>query len=185
MKKHSIAQQVATFLVLFAFWLVMSGSFTPLHLALGVLSVICVQIINYRLDHHNFFPDERQSWKGFRLGYALGYLGWLIAQIFYSAIHVARVIIHRKMPMETFLVKFKVNLTSAQERFILGNSITLTPGTLTVEIENDEFTVHALTSQSLAGIINDDMPRRVARLFQPEPGPVIHDLRYLNGGQGS
>lgn len=179
MKRHSIFQQVATFVVLFAFWLVMSGSFTPLHIALGAISVLCVQLINYRLDHHRFFDDERENWRQFRFGYGVAYLIWLVGQIISSGLHVAWVILHRRMPVETFMVKFKADLPSAQERLILGNSITLTPGTLTLEIEGDEFTVHALTRKSLQGIISDEMPRRVAALFQRSPGSVIHDIQYL------
>jgi multicomponent Na+:H+ antiporter subunit E len=63
---------------------------------------------------------------------------------------------------------------------ILGNSITLTPGTVTVSIEGDIFVVHGLDDNSFEGILNDEMPQQVLKLFQTEMHPVISDIKYLS-----
>jgi multicomponent Na+:H+ antiporter subunit E len=63
---------------------------------------------------------------------------------------------------------------------VLGNSITLTPGTLTVDIVDDEFTVHALTRESATDILNDNMPRHVFQLFSDKEIDVVYDLETIS-----
>jgi multicomponent Na+:H+ antiporter subunit E len=84
------------------------------------------------------------------------------------------------MPIKPTMVTFKVDLPSSHAKVILGNSITLTPGTLTVDIEDDTFTIHALDSNSYAGIEDDSMPRQVLSLFSSEDRPVVRDFKILN-----
>jgi multicomponent Na+:H+ antiporter subunit E len=94
-----------------------------------------------------------------------------------SAAKVVAIILHPTLPIEPAIVRFKVNLPDAQAKAILGNSITLTPGTLTVDIEGDEFVVHALSSASYTGIINDEMPKKVNQLFLNTDASVISDIK--------
>jgi len=168
------------FAALMAFWLAMSGSFKPLQISLGVISVIIVLFLNHKLQRHRFYEDEVSDWKQLRLGYTIHYLLWLTGQIILSGIQVAAVIIRRDMPIETYVVKFNTHFENAHQRLILGNSITLTPGTLTLDIRGDEFTVHALTYQSLSGILDHSMPNRVSGLFSKKSGNVISDVRIIN-----
>jgi multicomponent Na+:H+ antiporter subunit E len=86
------------------------------------------------------------------------------------------VIFSPTLPTKLSIVRFKVNLPSSHAKVILGNSITLTPGTLTVDIEGDNFLVHALDESSYKGIISDEMPREVLKLFQKEMHPVVSDI---------
>jgi multicomponent Na+:H+ antiporter subunit E len=67
---------------------------------------------------------------------------------------------------------------------ILGNSITLTPGTITLEIEEDVFLVHALMDISSTGIIDGSLPGQVAKLYEKEPGQVVGDVEIIKTAAG-
>ncbi|MEX2601223.1 MAG: Na+/H+ antiporter subunit E, partial [Balneolaceae bacterium] len=136
--------------------------------------------VNHRLKQHNFFDDEMDDLKKLRPGRAFYYLFWLIYQILKSGFQVAFVVLRPGLPTKTQLMTFSVDLPSAHAKMILGNSITLTPGTLTIDIRGDMFTVHALTSASFDGIVSDEMPRQVLKLFSNEDRPVVRDIRFLN-----
>lgn len=157
----------------------MSGFFDLVHTLMGVFSVGIVLAINYKLKSHKFFEDERDALQHFRYGRFLLYIPWLVYQIIISAIQVARIILTPSLPIETTMIRFKANLPGAHAKMILGNSITLTPGTLTVEIDGDEFLVHAIAPGAYKGIVDDTMPQQVLRLFQKEVHPVVSDVTVI------
>ena len=82
------------------------------------------------------------------------------------------------------MVKFKVNFPNPHCKMILGNSITLTPGTLTVDIRGDEFIVHAISPVSFEGIASDEMPQQVLKLFTNEMHPVVSDFKVIYTKEG-
>lgn len=161
------------------FWILMSGFLDAIHLTFGVLSVAGVLAFNYQLKKHRFYDDDIDNLDDLRLFRALYYFFWLIYQIILSGFHVLGILMKPSMPIETAIVKFRVDLPSSHAKMILGNSITLTPGTLTIDIEGDLFTVHALDSSSYASIENDEMPRQVLQLFQKEERQVIKDFEII------
>lgn len=158
------------------FWVVMSGFFDLIHITMGVLSVSGVIALHYKLKAHRFFSDDMNDMKELRYFMAVKYFFWMIVQIVKSGFHVVMVIASPSLPTKLSVVRFKVNLPSAHAKMILGNSITLTPGTLTVDIVGDQFTVHALDESSYAGIVSDEMPRQVLSLFEKEDRQVISDV---------
>ncbi|MCB1165947.1 MAG: Na+/H+ antiporter subunit E [Leptospiraceae bacterium] len=180
MKKVSPISLLLSFASLFGFWLIMSGYFDWFHMSLGVLSVLIVLIMNHSLKQHSFYADEKDDLRHLRYGYFLYYLLWLSWQIIASGFHVAGIILRKSLPISTYIVRFKADLPSAHARMILGNSITLTPGTLTIDIQGNEFTVHALTPQSISTVVDDNMPSRVARLFTKERKSVVYDVRFYS-----
>lgn len=180
MNKISFFSLSMSFISLMAFWIIMSGFLDAIHLGLGVATVVGVMYINYKLKSHRFFDDDMNDLKELRFFYAAGYVLWLLGQIVLAGFHVVSVIIRPKMPIHTTLVKFRADLPSAHAKMILGNSITLTPGTLTVDIEGDLFTVHALDDKSHEGITSDIMPRKVLNLFENSDRPVIKDVQIIN-----
>jgi len=180
MKQLSLLNISLSFISLMTFWLVMSSMFHVPQITQGVLSVITVLAINYSLKRYKFFENEMDDIGTLRFHYASVYPIWLLKEIVKSGFHVAWVILSPSTPIQTYVLTFRVKLPSAHAKMILGNSITLTPGTLTIDIEGDEFTVHALTPDSFSGIINDEMPRKVLKLFEAEERPVIHDIRIIN-----
>lgn len=180
MKQLSLLNTSLSFIALMTFWLIMSGMFQIPQISQGILSVVIVLAINHSLKRHKFFDNEIDDLGVLRFHYAIIFPVWLMKEIVKSGFYVARVILFKGNPIQTYIIKFRCNLPSAHAMMILGNSITLTPGTLTIDIEGDEFTVHALTRDTFSGIVSDEMPRKVLQLFDKEDRPVIHDIRILN-----
>ncbi len=179
MNKLSTYSLGLSFISLMIFWIVMSGFLDFIHLGMGVITVAGVMYVNYQLKTHRFFHDDMDDLSELRVGRAFYYVLWMIGQIVTAGFHVAGIIIKPSMPIHTTIVKFKTDLPSAHARMILGNSITLTPGTLTVDIDGEYFTVHSLDDKSYKGIVSDKMPREVLKLFQKDERQVIHELKII------
>ena len=151
------AKSVTLFIVLFGFWLLMSGYYTPLILSLGVIScLLCVYLTikGKFLDNETlpiyFFPRLIQ------------YTLWLIKEILKSNIATAKVIIMKSEEPELFSVKATQKTNEGKVTY--ANSITLTPGTVTTQIKNDIFEVHALTKDFGDDVRSSDMDKMVTWL---------------------
>ena len=151
------AKSVTLFIVLFGFWLLMSGYYTPLILSLGVIScLLCVYLTikGKFLDNETlpiyFFPRLIQ------------YTLWLIKEILKSNIQTAKVIIMKSEEPELFSVK--ATQKTDEGKVTYANSITLTPGTVTTQIKNDVFEVHALTKDFGDDVRSSDMDKMVTWL---------------------
>jgi len=146
-------------LVLSALWLLLSGFFQTLLLSLGLASVVCVVWIAHRMDviDHEGHPIHLT----FR---ALWYWPWLMLEILKSNFHVAGVILRRKMPINPSLFDVKATQETELGQVIYANSITLTPGTVTVAINKDIMTIHALTTDAATGLQSGEMDRRVTAM---------------------
>ncbi len=144
---------------LLAFWLLMSGIYTPLLLAFGALSVLLVLYIAHRMDIHDHetFPIHLK-------GRVFGYWGWLAREIFKANIDVARIVLSPRMALSPRVVRVKATQKTDLGVVIFANSITLTPGTVSVDIEGDEIVVHALTDDLANGLLEGDMGARVTAL---------------------
>ena len=141
-------------------WLLWSGHFTsPLILSLGALSVMAVLGICIRMNivDREGAPVELPP----RL---LVYLPWLFWQIAKSNVEVAIVILNPRLPISPRLIQVRASQTGDVARVIYANSITLTPGTVSIETEGDLITVHALTAEAAEGVLGGEMDRRVTRL---------------------
>lgn len=167
------------------FWIVLSGFFDAIHLTFGVLSVAGVLLFNYQLKKHRFYTDDMDNLESLRFFRAAYYFVWLVVQIVMAGFHVVGVIMRPSLPIKTTILKFRVDLPSSHAKMILGNSITLTPGTLTVDIEGDLFTVHALDEVSYGSLQNDAMPRQVLQLFQKEERQVIKDFEIIKSARNN
>lgn len=183
MKSLSFRNLAISFTTLMAFWFIMSGFFDPIHAAMGAGSVTAVLALNYQLRKHKYFEDEVDVLDELRYVRLFLYSFWLLYQIIVSGIQVARLILTPSLPVEPQMIRFKVNLPSAHAKMILGNSITLTPGTLTVDITGDEFLVHAIVPKAYQGIIDDTMPKKVLNLFTKEEYPVVSEVKVISGKQ--
>ena len=151
------AKSVTLFIALFGFWLLMSGYFTPLILSLGIIScLLCVYLTikGKFLDNETlpiyFFPRLIQ------------YTFWLIKEILKSNITTAKVIITKSEEPELFSVKASQKTNEGKVTY--ANSITLTPGTVTTQIKNDIFEVHALTKDFGDEVRSNEMDKMVTWL---------------------
>ncbi len=143
-------------LVLAILWMLLSGYFVPLLLGLGVASIVVVALISRRMDvvDHESQPMHL-SWR------IVFYWVWLLKEIMVSAIHVSGVILKGKMPIAPAMLDIKATQRSEMGNVIFANSITLTPGTVTVDMQKDKLLIHALTRDTADGLMTGDMDRRV------------------------
>jgi multicomponent Na+:H+ antiporter subunit E len=144
------------FIVLFSIWLLWSGHYTSLLLTLGLFSCLLVLLMMRRMGaiDHEAMPIEITL----RM---LGYLPWLGWQIVKANLSVARRIVQPRMPVRPHILKVHAGQRSDIGRVVYANSITLTPGTVTIGVNGDEFTIHALTDDAAAGVTDDEMNDRV------------------------
>lgn len=170
--------------LLMIFWLLLSGHYDLMHISFGIFSVILVVIINYPLRRHLLAMEEHSEAWNLSLPRLILYIPWLLWQIVIASIQVACVVLHPKCPIDPALLRFKTSLGNTCSKVILGNSITLTPGTITLEIEEDEFVVHALMDISSSGIIDGTLPGQVAKLFQRRPKQVLGDIQVIKTDAG-
>ena len=141
---------------LFVLWLVLSASYNVLHMATGAVVASMVVWLSPTGAPH----VRRFFWLA-----ALMYVPWLIGRILKSGFHVSRLILDPALPIAPELVRHKTKLSSDGELVVLGNSITLTPGTITVEVAPGELTVHALDAASCEELKSGVFDDRVGRLF--------------------
>jgi multicomponent Na+:H+ antiporter subunit E len=146
-------------LVLFGVWMLWSGHTTPLLIAFGILSCLLVVAIVRRMG-----IVDRESVPVELTPRALLYLPWLLWEIVKANIHVARRILDPRLPISPRIIKVKAGQRHDIARVIYANSITLTPGTVSIDMEGDEITVHALTEEAARGVQTGEMDRRVSRL---------------------
>ncbi len=164
--KRNFATYVVMFIIMFAVWCVMSGKFDALHLTLGVVSSALVSYFSTDL-----LFNKSLSGRSLRGAYGfLAYLPWLFSQIFLSALHVLYLSFHPRMLelIDPQVIRFRSRLKGDLAKVTFANSITLTPGTITVYVNyHRDFSVHAinrLSGESLPG----EMEQRIARAFGEE-----------------
>jgi multicomponent Na+:H+ antiporter subunit E len=157
MSKLSHAIKLGLFL--FAIWLLLSGHYTPLLLTLGVLSTLLVVLLTTRAE----LIDEETQPVLLKPSVLLYWI-WLGREIIKSNIDVARRILSPGLPISPTLFTVRSGQKTELGRVTYANSITLVPGTVTVDIDGDVFTVHALTQAAAADLKRGEMNRRVCNV---------------------
>jgi multicomponent Na+:H+ antiporter subunit E len=148
---------ISLFAFLFVFWLLLSGYFTAFLVSAGVGSALAVVWFARRLDVVD--GEGHPIQLGLR---ALAYWPWLIKEIIKSAWDVSKIILNPSLPISPTLVRFRPGQRTDMGLVIHAQSITLTPGTITIEAEASEFLVHGITRSSAQGVIDSEMDRRVS-----------------------
>ena len=152
------------FLLLLITWIVLSGLIDPFHIGLGVISSALVAWLSSDL-----LFEDRSSKLIHRLKQLVrfpGYLIWLLWQIVLANIHVLRISFSPKIndQIQPQIVRFRSGLETDFENYVLAQSITLTPGTVTLDIDKDVFTVHAISDHAAKGLVSS-MAQRVKNVF--------------------
>ena len=161
--RKRIAPYLLTFFIMFFLWILLSGKFDPFHLTLGIISCAIVALFSGDL----LFESVRLkglpgSWIRFIL-----YCPWLLYQIFLANLHLLFLSFHPRMMdlIDPQIFRFRSKLKSDLALVTFANSITLTPGTITVYVSLDgDFSVHAIDQKSKEGLPGE-MEIRVARAF--------------------
>ncbi len=163
-KKTSLLPFIITFIIMVGFWLIFSGKFDLFHLSLGLIS--CLLVTYYSSDllfPSGLKPDFIACW--FRFAW---YVPWLLYQILLANLHVLRLAFHPRMIelIDPHIIEFNSHLESDMARTTFANSITLTPGTITVNISAmGGFTVHCIDVPS-GKPLPGEMERQIARIFK-------------------
>jgi multicomponent Na+:H+ antiporter subunit E len=144
---------------LFAFWLLLSGIYTPFLVLSGLGASIAVAMLARRMG-----AADSEGYPVHLTPAVLTYWPWLLKEIAVSGWQVTRIVIAPRLPISPALKRFKPSQRSVVGLVTHANSITLTPGTITVEAGYDAFLVHALTREGAAGLQDSEMDRRVSRL---------------------
>ena len=153
------------FLLFFLIWLTLSGEVTPGSCLLGAavslaLYAFCVRQLGYA-PRYDLLGAKK-------LRQVLSYMGYLVAEILKASFAVMKLIYTRNHRMEPLLVRFDTGLQSPAARAVLGNSITLTAGTITVEDQEGHLCVHTLDRPLAEGIENSDFQRLLLELEEPD-----------------
>lgn len=144
-----------------AVWLLLSGYYVPLIIGFGVASCLLSALIAYRMDviDHEGHP----IFLGPRI---VSYWIWLLVEIFKANVDVAKCVLFPKRYLRPSLFTVTASQKSDLGRVIYANSITLTPGTVTVDLDDDQVMVHSLTEGSAEGVKSGDMDRRVTKVMR-------------------
>ncbi len=152
-----------TFCVMFLFWIILSGLFGAFHLIAGILSSALVALISHDLLAKG--KSDHLLIKSWRL---LCYIPWELWQIVLANIDVAYRVLHPKMPIDPRIFEFETPLRGDWALTTLANSITLTPGTITIQVEPEKgkFQVHAIAREPADALLLDQtMQKKVAHVF--------------------
>lgn len=161
-KKSAHRQQLTWLTVSLAtLWLLLSGMFKPLLLILGVLSIalVCFLTIKMSVLLHRGQPLY------FRVSQVIPYCAWLIVEILKSNVTVVKQIFNPKLPIDPVLKAIPSEQNTEVGRVTYANSITLTPGTVAINISaNGDILVHALNKASMDELEAGNMAQRVNKL---------------------
>ena len=154
-----IPHTISLFVTLAAFWLLNSGHYTLLILLLGLISIALVLFIAHRMD----VVDHESQPLHLTLKIP-GYLAWLTKEIILSNISVVKHIWLGNQTISPVLTTVKSSQKTDIGKVIYANSITLTPGTVAVDLVGDQITVHALSRENIEALDGGEMDRRICRL---------------------
>ncbi len=149
------------YLILFLFWLLLNGRLTWEIIFLGLAIVALMAVLEWKLFGYTPARELRLLRKAPIL---CAYVPVLFWEIIKAALVVARDILFRHFTLTPTLVTFRTDLKTDYGKFLLANSITLTPGTITVQVEGDRLTVHCLDKSMLDTSPDGTFQRWIRRL---------------------
>ncbi len=142
------------FATLFLAWLLWSGIYKPLVIGLGLFSCALTVYVAYRVE---FFRGYIRLAGIFRLP---AYWSWLVVEITKSSFDVARIVLSPRLPISPTVIKIDGRELGDVGQAILGNAITLSPGTVTLDVYQGRLTVHSLTREGARALETGEFKRR-------------------------
>lgn len=145
-------------MALFVFWILLSASFEWIHLGLGLIFSFAVAWLN---SGHSPFVPKFRLWLRILL-----YLPWLFYKILQSSLHLSKLILHPELPISPQLISVETKLRHHAAVVLLGNSLTLTPGTITAEVDRNKLIVHSMDKNDDVAI--KQIESKIADIFKDE-----------------
>lgn len=169
------------FLILFAFWVIFSGRFEVEYLAIGAGAAALATFLSRSL----VFPRKEEgatSTPAPPLGIPrparfIRYVMWFLWEMIKANIQLAWIVIQPRLPIAPAMFHFQSSLTQPVSQVTLGNSITMTPGTLTVVLKDGHYIIHALVPEAAETLITAEMQNHVAEAFR-ETKEQPPDIRW-------
>lgn len=150
---------VLTLLILTGMWIVLSGKFDALHLGSGLATAVALSV----LCRWWRGPQAVPVWR------LLAFVPRLTWWVMRSNLHVAGLVLSRRMEIAPRMVKLPPGVRGDHALTLLGCAVTLTPGTVMIEITPDHMTIHTLDGASIEGILTGQVSDRVRRVFDDSP----------------
>ena len=147
-------------MALFVVWVSLSASFEWMHLGLGLMCSFAVAWIN---SGHSPFVPKFRLWLRILL-----YLPWLFYKIIQSSLHLSKLILHPALPIAPQLISVESKLRHHAAVVLLGNSITLTPGTITAEVDRNNLIVHSIDNVACEDVTSKQIESKIAAIFKDE-----------------
>lgn len=160
---------IAGFLTLV--WLGFSSKRDLFHIGSGIGAALLVAVLTHRV----LAIGVRKNRKGrlvyryvfdFRWHRLLVFIPWMLLKIAAANVQVAYVILHPRMPISPAIIRVKTGLRGRVSRTALGTIITLTPGTLVLDIQGDEFVIHKIDKAAAADILSGELLEMVRKTFE-------------------
>lgn len=140
-KPSKLRDTAVLFVTLMLFWLMLSGKLDTDVLIVGAIASLIIALL-YR-DGLSFFTEFRFTPQAMVAGFR--YYGYFLRELFKSNLKMAAIVLSPSLPITPGIVKVRTRLKSRMGRLMLANSITLTPGTLTVEMAGEWLYIHCVT----------------------------------------
>ena len=145
-------------MALFVFWILLSASFEWIYLGLGLVFSFAVAWGN--AGHSTFVPKFRLWFR------VLLYIPWIFYKIVQSSLHLSKLILHPALPIDPQLISVESELNHHAAVVLLGNSITLTPGTITTEVDRNKLIVHALDKVLSEDVTSKKIESKISEIFR-------------------
>lgn len=171
---------LALAVILSAFWLLLSGRTGLQYFIFMAAAVAIVMLLNPERPFGGYrhsggdVPSRIAGLRG-RLraaGYLVRYMVWLVWNVVKANVEVAKLILHPRLPVSPNLLTFRTTLEHPLAQTLVANSITLTPGTVTVDLKDGRYLVHALVPASADGVTEGVLQNVVGPIFGEGPDPV-------------
>jgi len=169
--------------VLALLWVGLSGKVDPVHLGFGAFSVALAAWLTRDLRVDQTLTVRQRPLGRIRLGPALRYPFWLLKEIAVANVQIAKLVLDPRLPVDPVVVRFDSRLEASLAHVLLANSITLTPGTFTVDVRDGVFTVHALTAEGASATALGSMRGRVAEVFGEDDAATVPVLSVQRGNE--
>ena len=140
----SISGRAGLFVTLFLFWLLLNGTLAADTLLIGALAALAITV--FFRDGLSFLYEFRATPQAFAA--AAQFVVYFLKELIKSNIKLAAIVLYPSLPVNPGIVKVRTKLKSRVGRLLLANSITLTPGTLTVKLEDEWLYIHWVTVES-------------------------------------
>jgi multicomponent Na+:H+ antiporter subunit E len=142
------------------FWILLSASFEWIHLGLGLVFSFAVAWGN--AGHSTFVPKFRLWFR------VLLYIPWIFYKIVQSSLYLTKLILHPALPIDPQLISVESKLNHHAAIVLLGNSITLTPGTVTAEVDSNKLIIHALDKVLSESVTSRQIESKISEIFRDQ-----------------